>query len=45
MQLNGLLNSFEGVIRGLQKGNLEQVSEDLQKCKQLDFERCGFQPF
>ena len=44
-KLNGLLNSFEGVIRGLQKGNLEQVSEDLQKCKQLDFERCGFQPF
>ena len=44
-KLNGLLNSFEGVISELQKGNLEKVSEDLQKCKKLDFERCGFQPF
>jgi len=44
-KLKGLLNSFEGVIEGLQDENLDDVGEALQKCKGLNMEVCGFQPF
>jgi len=44
-KLKGLLNSFEGIIEGLQDDNLDNVGTALQKCKGLDMEVCGFQPF
>jgi len=44
-KLKGLLNSFEGVIDDLQNEDLGDITGVLRKCKGLDMEVCGFQPF
>jgi len=44
-KLKGLLNSFEGIIEDLQDENIDDIGTALQKCKGLDMEVCGFQPF
>ena len=40
-KLQGLLKSFETMIRHLQEGNLTEVSQELSMCKGQDLETCG----
>ena len=44
-KLKGMLNSFETVIQGLHRGDLEEVQKRLAHCNKLNVEECGPLPF
>jgi len=44
-KLQGVLASFESVIKGLQEGRTQDIEGPLRECKSFDLELCGPQAF
>lgn len=44
-KLSGLLISFNNILNNLHEGNLENITYEINKCKDTNIEKCGFSSF